>query len=43
MENIGAIITLGAFAIAVGALYLWGKREEKHERMAEQQNPRKAA
>jgi hypothetical protein len=45
MENLGAIITLGAFAIAVGALYMWGKREKKQEleRMEDHQNPQKAA
>jgi len=45
MENLGAIITLAAFAIAVGALIMWGKREKKQEieRMAEHQNPPKAA
>ena len=43
MENFGAIITLTAFAVAVGALYAWGKREQKKEQIQARQNPQKAA
>lgn len=43
MASIGAIITLVAFAAAVGGLYAWGKSEERRERSIERQNPRKAA